>query len=64
MDSWMISPGFTRAIILNRDFKEIGIGLHTAGGPYWTCRSSALADAHEDPGVTSMTSDRAILTLP
>ncbi|MFC9592138.1 sigma-70 family RNA polymerase sigma factor [Streptomyces sp. NPDC056944] len=35
MDSWMNSPGH-RANILNCDFKEIGIGLHTSGGPYWT----------------------------
>ncbi|MGW8765639.1 sigma-70 family RNA polymerase sigma factor [Streptomyces sp. NPDC055815] len=35
MDSWMNSPGH-RANILNCDFKEIGVGLHTSGGPYWT----------------------------
>ncbi|MER5961487.1 CAP domain-containing protein [Streptomyces sp. NPDC002057] len=35
MDSWMNSPGH-RANILNCDFKEIGIGLHSSGGPYWT----------------------------
>ncbi|MER7518327.1 sigma-70 family RNA polymerase sigma factor [Streptomyces sp. NPDC126499] len=35
MDSWMNSPGH-RANILNCDFREIGIGIHTAGGPYWT----------------------------
>ncbi|MFF0479186.1 sigma-70 family RNA polymerase sigma factor [Streptomyces sp. NPDC004284] len=35
MDSWMNSPGH-RANILNCGFKEIGIGLHTSGGPYWT----------------------------
>ncbi|MEV7279902.1 CAP domain-containing protein [Streptomyces sp. NPDC093111] len=35
MDSWMNSPGH-RANILNCDFKEIGIGIHDAGGPYWT----------------------------
>ncbi|MFJ7958949.1 sigma-70 family RNA polymerase sigma factor [Streptomyces sp. NPDC096319] len=35
MDSWMNSPGH-RANILNCDFKEIGIGLHQSGGPYWT----------------------------
>ncbi|MFJ9810364.1 sigma-70 family RNA polymerase sigma factor [Streptomyces sp. NPDC101158] len=35
MDSWMNSPGH-RANILNCAFREIGIGIHTAGGPYWT----------------------------
>lgn len=35
MDSWMNSPGH-RANILNCSFREIGIGLHSAGGPYWT----------------------------
>ncbi|MEV4427891.1 sigma-70 family RNA polymerase sigma factor [Streptomyces sp. NPDC049602] len=35
MESWMNSPGH-RANILNCDFKEIGVGIHTAGGPYWT----------------------------
>ncbi len=35
MDAWMNSPGH-RANILNCGFKEIGVGLHTAGGPYWT----------------------------
>ncbi|MET9674431.1 CAP domain-containing protein [Streptomyces sp. NPDC006482] len=35
MDSWMNSPGH-RANILNCSFKEIGIGLYTSGGPYWT----------------------------
>ncbi|MFI9743522.1 CAP domain-containing protein [Streptomyces sp. NPDC052494] len=35
MDSWMNSPGH-RANILNCDFKEIGIGIHSSGGPYWT----------------------------
>ncbi|MEU8527681.1 sigma-70 family RNA polymerase sigma factor [Streptomyces sp. NPDC048629] len=35
MDSWMNSPGH-RANILNCAFKEIGIGVHDAGGPYWT----------------------------
>ncbi|MFI8824680.1 sigma-70 family RNA polymerase sigma factor [Streptomyces sp. NPDC053431] len=35
MESWMNSPGH-RANILNCDFREIGIGIHTAGGPYWT----------------------------
>ncbi|MFF8276003.1 sigma-70 family RNA polymerase sigma factor [Streptomyces lateritius] len=35
MESWMNSPGH-RANILNCSFKEIGIGLHHDGGPYWT----------------------------
>ncbi|WMX48310.1 sigma-70 family RNA polymerase sigma factor [Streptomyces roseicoloratus] len=35
MEAWMNSPGH-RANILNCSFKEIGIGIHTAGGPYWT----------------------------
>ncbi|MEV6250389.1 CAP domain-containing protein [Streptomyces sp. NPDC051742] len=35
MEAWMNSPGH-RANILNCDFKEIGIGVHTEGGPYWT----------------------------
>ncbi|WP_164986243.1 CAP domain-containing protein, partial [Streptomyces roseicoloratus] len=35
MKAWMNSPGH-RANILNCSFKEIGIGIHTAGGPYWT----------------------------
>ncbi|MFD3531876.1 CAP domain-containing protein [Streptomyces sp. NPDC058664] len=35
MESWMNSPGH-RANILNCDFKEIGVGIHTADGPYWT----------------------------
>ncbi|WP_329417636.1 CAP domain-containing protein [Streptomyces sp. NBC_01268] len=35
MESWMNSPGH-RANILNCDFKEIGVGIHDAGGPYWT----------------------------
>ncbi|MFF8381441.1 sigma-70 family RNA polymerase sigma factor [Streptomyces sp. NPDC015661] len=35
MESWMNSPGH-RANILNCGFKEIGVGLHTSGGPYWT----------------------------
>ncbi|MFI1814786.1 CAP domain-containing protein [Streptomyces sp. NPDC020422] len=35
MESWMNSPGH-RANILNCDFKEIGIGIHDSGGPYWT----------------------------
>ncbi|MFE7948169.1 CAP domain-containing protein [Streptomyces sp. NPDC057426] len=35
MDSWMNSPGH-RANILNCDFKEIGVGVHNEGGPYWT----------------------------
>ncbi|MFE1500687.1 CAP domain-containing protein, partial [Streptomyces albidoflavus] len=35
MEAWMNSPGH-RANILNCDFKEIGVGIHTDGGPYWT----------------------------
>ncbi|MFE4307773.1 CAP domain-containing protein [Streptomyces sp. NPDC056891] len=35
MESWMNSPGH-RANILNCDFKEIGVGIHSQGGPYWT----------------------------
>ncbi|MFE2234353.1 sigma-70 family RNA polymerase sigma factor [Streptomyces sp. NPDC059442] len=35
MESWMNSPGH-RANILNCSFKEIGIGIHDEGGPYWT----------------------------
>ncbi|MFG2776109.1 CAP domain-containing protein [Streptomyces sp. NPDC048350] len=35
MEGWMNSPGH-RANILNCDFKEIGIGVHSEGGPYWT----------------------------
>ncbi|MFI1979600.1 CAP domain-containing protein [Streptomyces wedmorensis] len=35
MEAWMNSPGH-RANILNCDFKEIGIGIHSSGGPYWT----------------------------
>lgn len=35
MEAWMNSPGH-RANILNCDFKEIGVGIHDAGGPYWT----------------------------
>jgi uncharacterized protein YkwD len=35
MESWMNSPGH-RANILNCSFKEIGIGIHSEGGPYWT----------------------------
>lgn len=35
MEGWMNSPGH-RANILNCDFKEIGVGIHTSGGPYWT----------------------------
>ncbi|MFE2011435.1 CAP domain-containing protein [Streptomyces sp. NPDC059491] len=35
MESWMNSPGH-RANILNCDFKEIGVGIHNSGGPYWT----------------------------
>ncbi|MEU3606841.1 CAP domain-containing protein [Streptomyces sp. NPDC035033] len=35
MDAWMNSPGH-RANILNCSFEEIGVGIHTDGGPYWT----------------------------
>ncbi|MFG3343473.1 CAP domain-containing protein [Streptomyces sp. NPDC048018] len=35
MESWMNSPGH-RANILNCNFKEIGVGIHNSGGPYWT----------------------------
>ncbi|MEV7417056.1 CAP domain-containing protein [Streptomyces sp. NPDC089919] len=35
MDSWMKSPGH-RENILNCAFTEIGVGLNTAGGPWWT----------------------------
>ncbi|MFE9880742.1 sigma-70 family RNA polymerase sigma factor [Streptomyces sp. NPDC005784] len=36
MDSWMNSPGH-RANILNRSFKNIGVGVHKgSGGPWWT----------------------------
>ncbi|MGY3334457.1 uncharacterized protein YkwD/DNA-directed RNA polymerase specialized sigma24 family protein [Streptomyces filamentosus] len=35
MEGWMNSPGH-RANILNCSFKEIGVGVHTDGGPYWT----------------------------
>ncbi|GGY58484.1 hypothetical protein GCM10010363_44920 [Streptomyces omiyaensis] len=35
MEGWMNSPGH-RANILNCDFKEIGVGVQTDGGPYWT----------------------------
>ncbi|CAL9339738.1 hypothetical protein SUDANB145_00238 [Streptomyces sp. enrichment culture] len=36
MDAWMNSSGH-RANILNCDFEEIGIGVHTGdGGPWWT----------------------------
>ncbi|MFE0703612.1 CAP domain-containing protein [Streptomyces sp. NPDC058872] len=35
MESWMNSPGH-RANILNCAFKEIGVGIHDDGGPYWT----------------------------
>ncbi|MGW6392623.1 CAP domain-containing protein [Streptomyces sp. NPDC055103] len=35
MEAWMNSPGH-RANILNCDFKEMGTGVHTEGGPYWT----------------------------
>ncbi|MER5741373.1 CAP domain-containing protein [Streptomyces sp. NPDC002262] len=35
MEAWMNSPGH-RANILNCDFKELGVGVTTDGGPYWT----------------------------
>ncbi|GGU97744.1 hypothetical protein GCM10010182_12590 [Actinomadura cremea] len=35
MSSWMNSPGH-RANILNCTFDEIGVGVVTSGGPYWT----------------------------
>ncbi|MFE5793281.1 CAP domain-containing protein [Streptomyces sp. NPDC056503] len=35
MEAWMNSPGH-RANILNCDFKELGVGVHDEGGPYWT----------------------------
>ncbi|GGR27490.1 CAP domain-containing protein [Streptomyces roseolus] len=35
MEAWMNSPGH-RANILNCDFKELGVGVHDGGGPYWT----------------------------
>ncbi|MFF9909033.1 CAP domain-containing protein [Streptomyces sp. NPDC013457] len=35
MDAWMHSPGH-RANILNCDFTEIGVGVSTDGGPWWT----------------------------
>ncbi|TDC68078.1 hypothetical protein E1200_12765 [Actinomadura sp. GC306] len=35
MKAWMNSPGH-RANILNCRFAEIGVGLVTSGGPYWT----------------------------
>ncbi|WP_225961714.1 CAP domain-containing protein [Actinomadura algeriensis] len=35
MRSWMNSPGH-RANILNCGFDEIGVGVVTSGGPYWT----------------------------
>ncbi|MFD6247643.1 CAP domain-containing protein [Streptomyces roseolus] len=35
MEAWMNSPGH-RANILNCDFKELGVGIHDGGGPYWT----------------------------
>ncbi|KNE79490.1 MULTISPECIES: CAP domain-containing protein [Streptomyces] len=35
MDGWMNSEGH-RANILNCDFKEMGLGLHESGGPWWT----------------------------
>ncbi|MFY1700904.1 MULTISPECIES: CAP domain-containing protein [Micromonospora] len=35
MDAWMNSPGH-RANILNCAFTEIGVGIATSNGPYWT----------------------------
>jgi uncharacterized protein YkwD len=35
MDAWMNSPGH-RANILNCGFTEIGVGIATSNGPYWT----------------------------
>lgn len=35
MQAWMNSPGH-RANILNCRFAEIGVGVVTSGGPYWT----------------------------
>ncbi|MFE5633064.1 CAP domain-containing protein [Streptomyces sp. NPDC056543] len=35
MDAWMHSPGH-RANILNCGFTEIGVGVSTDGGPWWT----------------------------
>ncbi|MEV5970379.1 CAP domain-containing protein [Streptomyces sp. NPDC051921] len=35
MDAWMNSPGH-RANILNCGFTEIGVGVSTDGGPWWT----------------------------
>ncbi|MCB5164578.1 CAP domain-containing protein [Streptomyces bambusae] len=35
VDAWMNSPGH-RANILNCKFTEIGVGLNTDGGPWWT----------------------------
>ncbi|MFE9560004.1 CAP domain-containing protein [Streptomyces sp. NPDC006487] len=35
MDSWMNSPGH-RANILNCSFTEIGVGINSGGGPWWT----------------------------
>ncbi|MFG1953307.1 CAP domain-containing protein [Micromonospora sp. NPDC048830] len=35
MDAWMNSPGH-RANILNCSFTEIGVGVATSNGPYWT----------------------------
>ncbi|MFC8850855.1 CAP domain-containing protein, partial [Micromonospora sp. NPDC057141] len=35
MDAWMNSPGH-RANILNCSFTEIGVGIASSNGPYWT----------------------------
>ncbi|TWH68823.1 CAP domain-containing protein [Micromonospora olivasterospora] len=35
MDAWMNSPGH-RANLLNCSFTEIGVGVATSNGPYWT----------------------------
>ncbi|WP_405497526.1 CAP domain-containing protein [Streptomyces sp. NBC_00096] len=35
VDAWMNSPGH-RANILNCGFTEIGVGVNTNGGPWWT----------------------------
>ncbi|MEV1144703.1 CAP domain-containing protein, partial [Micromonospora sp. NPDC049799] len=35
MDAWMNSPGH-RANILNCAFTEIGVGVASSNGPYWT----------------------------
>ncbi|MER7166203.1 CAP domain-containing protein [Micromonospora sp. NPDC000207] len=40
MDAWMNSPGH-RANILNCAFTEIGVGIATGNGPYWTQKFAA-----------------------